>query len=99
MILSALISAKCGKDAGRTLGTFRQVERFGQVVQIAGQGRDIAAGPEHGQRITAPRHWGEEGNGTPSIGELHRLTRFDASQQLACPLPELSHPQTSPCYL
>jgi hypothetical protein len=88
--LSALMVSEACMDARWRLLAGSQGQRVGQVVQVVLAGDQIAGGAEALDRAPV-RQRGKHGDGAASVGDLDRLAGLDTPQQLARPLPELTH--------
>jgi hypothetical protein len=66
-------------------------ERFGQVVEAPSGGLDLAQGTHTIELGTSGRRR-KDRDAAPPVRDLDRLALFDASQELAGPLPEFPDP-------
>jgi hypothetical protein len=88
--LLALIAAEAREHARRRFLARSQGQWVGQVVQVVPAGDEVARGAEALDRARV-RQWGKHGDRAAAIGDLDRLAGLDTPQQLARPLPELTH--------
>jgi hypothetical protein len=92
--LLALIASEACEHARRRFLARSQGQRVGQVVQVVLAGDEVAGGAE-ALDGAAVRQWGKDGDRAASVGDLDRLAGLDTPQQLARPLPELTHAYSS----
>ena len=94
MARSALIAPETFEHAGRRFLARRQWQRVGQVVQVVLARDEIAGHLETIDRSTV-RQRGEDGDRAAPVGDLDGLSALDQAEQLACPLPEFTHPDAN----
>jgi hypothetical protein len=83
------VGAKTSKHGGRGFDAAVEGKWFGQLVKISLRWLEIAQGAQAVERA-AFRRRRENRHPAPSIRDLDRFALFDATQELAGPLPELS---------
>jgi hypothetical protein len=88
--LLALIASEVRQHARWRLLAWAQGQWLGQVVQVVLAGDQVAGGDEALDRA-AVRQWSEHGDWAAPVGDLDRLAGLDPPQQLARPLPKLTH--------